>query len=71
MIKTLYQFSVRLHFILTPPNLPLPREGAAGGGVISMCLHIEMVLQQASFYPVPVKSSLLYLIVTKEKRLLS
>ena len=39
----LYQFSVRLHIILTPPNLPLVRGGAAGGGVVSMRLHMEMV----------------------------
>jgi hypothetical protein len=35
----LYQFSVKLHIIFTPPNLPLPRGGAAGDGVISMRLH--------------------------------
>jgi len=40
----LYQFFVRLHIILTPTNLPLPRGGAAGGGVLSMRLHMEMVL---------------------------
>jgi hypothetical protein len=29
---------------LTPPNLPLPRGGAAGGGVSSMQHQIELVL---------------------------
>jgi len=33
-----------LHIILIPTNLPLPRGGAAGGGVLSMRLHMEMVL---------------------------
>ena len=36
--------NMKLHIILTPPNLPLPRGGAAGGGVLSMHLHMETVL---------------------------
>jgi hypothetical protein len=40
----LYQFSVKLHIIFTPPNLPLVRGGATGGGVLSMGLHKELVL---------------------------
>ncbi|BAZ67777.1 hypothetical protein NIES4106_25340 [Fischerella sp. NIES-4106] len=35
---------MKLHIILTPPNLPLPRGGAEGGGVLSMHLHMKMVL---------------------------
>ncbi len=42
--QTLYQLNMKLHIILTPPNLPLPRGGAEGGGVLSMHLHMEMVL---------------------------
>jgi hypothetical protein len=37
---------MKLHIILTSPNLPLPRGGAEGGGVLSMHLHMEMVLLQ-------------------------
>jgi hypothetical protein len=40
----LYQLNMKLHIILTPPNLPLPRGGAEGGGVLSMHLHMEMIL---------------------------
>ena len=40
----LYQFSVKLHIILTPPNLPLARGRAVGGGVLSMLLHKKLVL---------------------------
>ncbi len=40
----LYQLNMKLHIILTPPNLPLPRGGAKGGGVFSMHLHMKMVL---------------------------
>jgi hypothetical protein len=36
---------VKLHIIFTPPNLPLVRGGVAGGGVLSMHLHMEMVLE--------------------------
>ncbi|BAZ66234.1 hypothetical protein NIES4106_09820 [Fischerella sp. NIES-4106] len=35
---------MKLHIILTPPNLPLVRGGAEGGGVLFMHLHMEMVL---------------------------
>jgi hypothetical protein len=40
----LYHFSVRLHIILTPPNLPLLRGGAVGGRVVPMYLYTELVL---------------------------
>ena len=40
----LYQFSVKMHIILTPPNFPLTRGGTAGSGVIFMRLHMEMGL---------------------------
>ncbi|BAZ66389.1 hypothetical protein NIES4106_11400 [Fischerella sp. NIES-4106] len=36
---------MKLHIILTPPNLLLVRGGAEGGGVLSMHLHMEMVLE--------------------------
>jgi hypothetical protein len=35
---------VKLHIIYTPPHLPLPKGGAAGGGVHSLLLHLEIVL---------------------------
>ncbi|MGJ5676371.1 MAG: hypothetical protein ACR9NN_22650 [Nostochopsis sp.] len=43
----LYQFHMKLHIILTPPNLSLLRGGEAGGAVIFMHLHKELVLQAA------------------------
>ena len=47
MRSPLYQFSVKLHIILTPPNLPLARGRAVGGGVLSMLLHKKLVLDDA------------------------
>jgi hypothetical protein len=40
----LYQFSVKLHIILIPPNLPLVWGGAVGGGIVPMHLYTELVL---------------------------
>ena len=44
IIVSLYQFCMKLHKTLTPPVLPLARGGAVGGGVYSMQLYKELVL---------------------------
>ncbi|BAZ67803.1 hypothetical protein NIES4106_25600 [Fischerella sp. NIES-4106] len=41
---------MKLYIILTPLNLPLPRGGAEGGGVLSMHLHMKMVLVVSTIY---------------------